>query len=120
MDSDELDELAAQKAFGYKFSEVSNRVGEAHDLLFQEAEIEGDLHGSKLGVKLAAATNYCDLDITAGDELTQRIILEDNPLELLDRNSGAEFLTSAQTALGGYCCKSRKSIAPENGAKVEF
>src|SRR6185369_4118888 len=27
--------------------------------------------------KLAATTNYCDLDLTAGDALTQKIILED-------------------------------------------
>ncbi|SFN19060.1 hypothetical protein SAMN05216573_109114 [Bradyrhizobium sp. Rc3b] len=46
-------------------------------MLFQEAEQFGEEHGSRLGTKLAATTNFCDLDLVAGDELTQKIILED-------------------------------------------
>ena len=77
VDADELDSLACERAFGLQFSETSAAVSDAHDLLFQEAEEQGDMHGSKLGTKLAATTNYCDLDLTAGDALTQKIILED-------------------------------------------
>jgi hypothetical protein len=80
MDADELEKLISERAFGFDFSEVSAAVGEAHDLLFQEAEIAGEMHGSKLGVKLAATTNYCDLDVTAGDELTQTILREDKEI----------------------------------------
>jgi hypothetical protein len=77
MEADALDEAASVRAFGYKYSETSNAVGEVHDFLFNQAEIDGDKHGSKLGTKLAATTNSCDLDLTAGDALTQQIILED-------------------------------------------
>lgn len=76
-DADELDEAACVRAFGFKFSETSTAVGAVHDLLFQEVEQFGEEHGSRLGTKLAATTNYCDLDLVAGDELTQKIILED-------------------------------------------
>jgi hypothetical protein len=77
IDADELDKLVCERAFGYKFSETSAAVSDAHDRLFQEAEELGDLQGTKLGTKLAATTDYCDLDLTAGDALTQQIILED-------------------------------------------
>ena len=80
VDADELDSLACERAFGFKSSETSAAVSDAHDLLFQEAEEQGDTHGSKLGTKLAATTNYCDLDLTAGDALTQKIILEDKEI----------------------------------------
>jgi hypothetical protein len=77
MEADALDEAASVRAFGYKYSETSNAVGDVHDLLFDQAERYGEEHGSRLGTKLAATTNFCDLDLTAGDELTQKIILED-------------------------------------------
>ncbi|MEY9405517.1 hypothetical protein ABIF79_011956 [Bradyrhizobium japonicum] len=77
MYADELDALACERAFGFKFSQTSAAVSDVHDLLFHEAEELGDAQGSKLGTKLAATTNYCDLDLTAGDALTQKIILED-------------------------------------------
>jgi hypothetical protein len=80
VDADELDSLACDRAFGFKFSETSVAVSDAHDRLFQEAEELGDMRGSKLGTKLAATTNYCDLDLTAGDALTQKIILEDKEI----------------------------------------
>jgi hypothetical protein len=31
-------------------------------------------------VKLASATNYCDLDVTVGDEIMQRILREDKDI----------------------------------------
>jgi len=77
MEADALDEAASVRAFGYKYSETSNAVGDVHDILFNQDEMYGDEHGSKLGTKLAATTNSCDLDLTAGDALTQKIILED-------------------------------------------
>jgi hypothetical protein len=77
MESDALDEAASVRALGYKYSETSIAVGEVHDILFEQAERYGEEHGSRLGTKLAATTNFCDLDLTAGDELTQKIILED-------------------------------------------
>jgi hypothetical protein len=80
IDADALDEAASIRAFGYKFSETSNAVGDVHDILFDQAERFGEEYGSRLGTKLAATTNYCDLDLTAGDKLTQRIILEDTDI----------------------------------------
>jgi hypothetical protein len=80
MEADALDEAASVRAFGYKYSETSIAVGDVHDILFDQAERFGDEHGSRLGTKLAATTNYCDLDLTAGDKLTQRIILEDKEI----------------------------------------
>jgi hypothetical protein len=78
MEAEALDEAASVRAFGYKYSETSNAVGDVHDILFDEAERYGEEHGgSRLGTKLAATTNFCDLDLTAGDALTQKIILED-------------------------------------------
>jgi hypothetical protein len=80
LEVDELEELVAKKAFGFQHSQVCAAVGEAHDFLFLEAERVGDMYGSKLGTKLAAATNDCNLDVTAGDEVTQAIILEDKDI----------------------------------------
>lgn len=82
MDADSLDEAASVRAFGYKFSETSIAVGDVHDILFDQAERYGEEHGSRLGTKLAATTNYCDLDLMTGDQLTQRIILEDKEIAL--------------------------------------
>jgi hypothetical protein len=81
-DPHELETRISQLAFGYDFSEVSMAVGKAHDHLFYEAEIAGEMYGSKLGVKLAATTNYCALDIIAGDELTQSILKEDKEIAI--------------------------------------
>ena len=80
MNSEALDEAASVRAFGYKYSETSNAVGDVHDILFEQAERYGEEHGSRLGSKLAATTNFCDLDLVAGDQLTQRIILEDKEI----------------------------------------
>jgi|SRR6185312_6435183 len=80
MDAEALDEAASVRAFGYKYSETSIAVGDIHDILFNEAERFGEEYGSRLGTKLAATTNYCDLDLVSGDLLTQRIILEDKEI----------------------------------------
>jgi hypothetical protein len=78
--AEQLEKQVSERAFGFDFSEVSAAVGDAHDFLFSEAEAAGDAYGAKLGVKLASATNYCDLDVTVGDEITQRILREDKDI----------------------------------------
>lgn len=80
LELDLLDQQVTEAAFGYQFSEVSAAVSDAHELLFQTAETQGDQYGSKLGTKLAATTNFCDLDVIAGDRLTQQIILQDKDI----------------------------------------
>ncbi len=77
---DLLEEQVSTKAFGFDFSAVSVAVGDAHDRLFTEAEAVGEMHGSRLGTKLAATTNYCELDVMTGDEFTQRLISEDKEI----------------------------------------
>ncbi len=67
-------------AFGYQFSEVHMAVSLAHDHLFHEAEVAGEMSGSKLGTKMAAATNFCDADFIGGDEITRKIIEEDDEI----------------------------------------
>ena len=82
IDHRELEMKISKLAFGYDFSEISVAVGGAHDHLFYEAEVAGEMCGSKLGVKLAATTNYCALDIIAGDKLTQSILKEDKEIAI--------------------------------------
>ena len=55
-------------------------MGDAHDRLFAAAEAAGEERGSRLGTKLAAPTNYCELDVMTGDELTQRVIKDDEDI----------------------------------------
>lgn len=78
--TEELEAQVSTRAYGFDFSEVSASVGGAHDRLFAEAEAEGDAGGSKLGMKLAATTNYCDLDVMASDALTQGIVRDDREI----------------------------------------
>lgn len=73
----DLETTVAQLAFGYEFSEISTAVGEAHEHLFQEAEVYGEMHGAKLGTKLAATTNFCSLDLMSGDDITRSILKDD-------------------------------------------
>jgi hypothetical protein len=80
MAADDLEKRVSTAAFGFDFSEVGNSVGDAHDRLFAAAEQAGEEHGSRLGTKMAAATNYCDLDVMAGDALTQSIIRDDKEI----------------------------------------
>jgi hypothetical protein len=78
----ELDERVSEQAFGFEFSQLSRAVGMMHDRLFSDAEQLGEMYGSKLGTKLASTTNYCELDIIAGDTLTQSIIEEDEEIAM--------------------------------------
>jgi hypothetical protein len=78
--SEELEARVSTHAYGFDFSEVSASVGDAHERLFAEAEAVGDVHGSRLGMKMAATTNYCDLDVMAGDSLTRAIIRDDKAI----------------------------------------
>jgi hypothetical protein len=80
MTCDDLESLVSTKAFGFDFSEIAVAVGDAHERLFTAAEMEGEERGSKLGTKMAATTNYCELDIMTGDELTQTIIRDDKEI----------------------------------------
>ena len=52
----------------------------AHDHLFSEAENFGEMMGSKLGTKMASATNFSDFDFIAGDSITREIIEEDEQI----------------------------------------
>ena len=72
----------SELAFGYQFSEISSAVGEVHERLFDEAERYGEMHGAKLGTKLAATTNYCSLDLMSGDELTRSILKNDTEVAM--------------------------------------
>jgi hypothetical protein len=80
MPSDDLESLVSTKAFGFDFSEVAVAVGDAHERLFAAAEAAGEERSSKLGTKLAATTNYCELDVMTGDDLTQTIIRDDKEI----------------------------------------
>lgn len=76
-DLEDLEGMINRRAYGYDYSEVNRAVGEAHDRLFHEAEVHGEQIGSKLGTKIGAATNFCDVDFISSDELTQGIIATD-------------------------------------------
>lgn len=52
----------------------------AHDHLFSEAEHLGEMMGSRLGTKMASATNFSDFDFIAGDTITREIIEEDEQI----------------------------------------
>ncbi|MBB3148774.1 hypothetical protein FHS21_005222 [Phyllobacterium trifolii] len=86
-----LNERAFEQAFGVKHSELGLAVGMMHDRLFSDAEQMGEIHGSKLGTKLASTTNYCELDIITGDALTQAIIGEDEEIAMEGARVYAEF-----------------------------
>ncbi|MYZ48732.1 hypothetical protein [Propylenella binzhouense] len=86
-----LGEQASKQAFGTDHSELGLAVGTMHDHLFSEAERFGEMYGSKLGTKLASTTNYCELDIATGDQLTQAIIGEDEEIAAEGARVYAEF-----------------------------
>lgn len=86
-----LDRQASEQAFGTDHSELGLAVGMMHDRLFSEAEQFGEMYGSKLGTKLASTTNYCELDIATGDQLTQAIIGEDEEIAAEGARVYAEF-----------------------------
>lgn len=89
--TEKLDKRVSEHAFGFEHSELGLAVGMMHDRLFFEAEQLGEMYGSKLGVKFASTTNYCELDITAGDALTQAIIKEDDEIAMEGARVYAEF-----------------------------
>jgi hypothetical protein len=65
------------RAFGSSDCPLYEALSMAHDHLFDQAERLGEEAGSKLGTKMAAATNFSSLDLVAGDELTREIIKTD-------------------------------------------
>lgn len=66
--------------YGYYDSKISEELARAHDYLFSEAEAYGERIGRKLATKMASTTNFCGADIIAGDEVTRRLIAEDQGL----------------------------------------
>jgi hypothetical protein len=80
MAADDLEKIVSSKSFGFDFLAVAVSVGDAHDRLFAAAETVGEERGSKLGTKFAATTNYSELDVMTGDELTQGIIRDDKEI----------------------------------------
>lgn len=65
------------RAFGSSDCPLYEALSMAHDHLFDQAERLGEETGSKLGTKMAAATNFSSVDLVAGDELTRDIIKTD-------------------------------------------
>jgi hypothetical protein len=73
----ELRSTVARLTYGYDDSEISEALSRAHDYLFSEAEAYGERMGRKLSTKMASTTNFCGTDIIAGDEVTRKIIEQD-------------------------------------------
>jgi hypothetical protein len=76
----ELRAAVARATYGYEDSEISDALSKAHDYLFSEAEAFGERIGRKLATKMASATNFCGADIIAGDEITRKIIQQDEDI----------------------------------------
>lgn len=70
----------SRATYGYYDSALSDVLGRAHDYLFSEAEALGERVGRKLGIKMASTTNFCGADIIAGDEITRKLIEEDQEM----------------------------------------
>ena len=79
-DACELAEEISISAYGYLYSQTTEAISMAHDLLFSEAEQLGEMMGSRLGTKMASATNFSDFDFIAGDAITREIIEEDEQI----------------------------------------
>lgn len=79
-DADDLAEIISNSAYGYHYSETNKAVSMAHDHIFSEAEKFGEIRGSKLGTKMASATNFSDFDFIASDQITREIIEEDTEI----------------------------------------
>ena len=77
---EEVDKAVRESAFGFGDSEHYQALSDAHDHLFQKAEELGERLGRKLGVKMADVTNFCDLDLVAGDRATVDIIKADKAI----------------------------------------
>ena len=76
----EVDNAVRESAFGFGDSEHYQALSDAHDHLFQKAEELGERLGRKLGIKMADVTNFCDLDLVAGDQATVEIIKADKAI----------------------------------------
>lgn len=76
----ELGAAVSRATYGYYESAISEGLSRAHDFLFSEAEALGERVGRKLGIKMASATNFCGADIIAGDEITRRLIEQDQDI----------------------------------------
>ena len=73
----EIRAAIARATYGYDDSRTSDALARAHDYLFSEAEAFGEQIGRKLATKMASATNFCGADLIAGDEVTRKIIAQD-------------------------------------------
>lgn len=82
----------SRAAYGYDDTAMSEALSIAHDRLFSEAEDYGESIGRKLSVKMASTTNFCGTDIIAGDEITRRIIEQDE-----------EIAAHAMSVYTGFC-----------------
>jgi hypothetical protein len=79
-DAYELAKVISKSAYGYHYSQTTEAISMAHDHLFSEAEHLGEMMGSRLGTKMASATNFSDFDFIAGDTITREIIEEDEQI----------------------------------------
>lgn len=76
----ELVASVGRATYGYYDSAIAESLGRAHDHLFAEAEALGESVGRRLGIKMASTTNFCGADIIAGDEITRRLIEQDQEI----------------------------------------
>ncbi|MFB3812792.1 MAG: hypothetical protein ACE14L_01675 [Terriglobales bacterium] len=76
----DLEDSVKKLAFGYLYSEADQAVGKVHERRFARAEQYGEMHGAKLGTKLAETSNYCTFSIVADDALTRGIIKDDSEI----------------------------------------
>lgn len=76
----ELTGEVSRATYGYFDSAMSDVLAQAHDYLFSEAEALGERVGRKLGIKMASTTNFCGADIIAGDEITRKLIEQDQEM----------------------------------------
>lgn len=76
----EIRVLADVRAFGSTEAPVYEALAAAHDHVFAEAERSGEQNGARLGTKMAAATNFSDVDFVASDTMTREIIKNDEKI----------------------------------------
>ncbi|MEM6496407.1 MAG: hypothetical protein AAF709_06750 [Pseudomonadota bacterium] len=77
---DEVRDLVDARAFGSTDCRLYEALSAAHDRVFDEAERYGEEHGNRLAIKMGAATNFADIDLLAGDDLTREIIRNDDEI----------------------------------------
>lgn len=74
---EDMETQVDERAFGAASSIVYDALGDIHEMLQNELEIDGDLHGAKLGKKLANPSNFADALVLASDQLSQKIVAGD-------------------------------------------